>query len=269
MNNKILFRLVSISIFIASASIFAQGQATRTWVSGVGDDVNPCSRTAPCKTFAGAISKTATGGEINCLDPGGYGSVTITKSMTIDCRGTIGSTLASATQGFIINIGDGDSAKLVRLRGLSISGAGGGTSPTAGRSGYGTGLNGVRILSAANVYIEDVVIDGFTKSGVSIENTAGNARVSVQGSSLRNNEGSGVFAFCVGGTATVVVTDSLISGNGTAFSASGPATLIFAGNTITFNKTAFSAVNGGKVIAGSNNVVTANDKDGTAPGRLP
>src|SRR5262245_14946929 len=75
----------------------AQAQATRTWVSGVGDDVNPCSRTAPCKTFAGAISKTAAGGEISCLDPGGYGAVTITKSMTIDCIGTNGSDLNPGT----------------------------------------------------------------------------------------------------------------------------------------------------------------------------
>src|ERR1700685_738577 len=63
----------------------AQAQATRTWISGVGDDANPCSRTAPCKTFAGAISKTAAGGEIDCLDPGGFGAVTITKSITLDC----------------------------------------------------------------------------------------------------------------------------------------------------------------------------------------
>ena len=76
----------------------AEAQATRTWVSGVGDDANPCSRTAPCKTFAGAISKTAAGGEINCLDPGGFGAVTITKSMTIDCTGTFGSTLNSGDQ---------------------------------------------------------------------------------------------------------------------------------------------------------------------------
>jgi hypothetical protein len=62
----------------------AQAQATRTWVSGVGDDANPCSRTAPCKTFAGAISKTAPGGEIDALDPGGFGALTITKSITID-----------------------------------------------------------------------------------------------------------------------------------------------------------------------------------------
>src|SRR5476651_1582165 len=69
----------------------AQAQATRTWVSGVGDDANPCSRTAPCKTYAGAISKTATNGEINCIDPGGFGSLTITKAITISCEiGTAG-----------------------------------------------------------------------------------------------------------------------------------------------------------------------------------
>src|SRR4051812_27213161 len=89
-------------ILIATLQIgAAQAQATRTWVSGVGDDANPCSRTAPCKTFAGAISKTAAGGEINCIDPGGFGAVTITKSMTIDGGGTFGSVLAAGTTGII------------------------------------------------------------------------------------------------------------------------------------------------------------------------
>src|SRR6266481_6108453 len=73
----------------------AQAQATRTWVSGVGDDVNPCSRTAPCKTWAGAISKTASGGIIDALDPGGFGAVTITKPMTLEGNGTLASTLHS------------------------------------------------------------------------------------------------------------------------------------------------------------------------------
>src|SRR5690348_18338058 len=93
--------------FLASAP--AQAQATRTWVSGVGSDANPCSRTAPCITFAGAISKTASGGEIDCLDPGGFGAVTITKAITIDCGGVTGGPLASAaTTGFIINAGVND-----------------------------------------------------------------------------------------------------------------------------------------------------------------
>ena len=88
----------------------AHAQATRTWVSGVGDDVNPCSRTAPCKTYAGAISKTAAGGEINCLDPGGFGALTITKSISIVCAYTEGGVLAAGTTGFTISIvGAGDS----------------------------------------------------------------------------------------------------------------------------------------------------------------
>src|ERR1700754_555045 len=109
----------------ALASAPAHAQATRTWVSGVGDDANPCSRTAPCKTFAGAISKTAAGGEINCLDPGGFGTVTITKSMTIDCAGTLGSILASGTNG--VNVNDANTGTpgtiKVILRNLTINGA--------------------------------------------------------------------------------------------------------------------------------------------------
>src|SRR5262249_19682767 len=98
-------------------------QATRTWVSGVGDDVNPCSRTAPCKTFAGAISKTAAGGIIDCLDPGGFGAVTITKSITIDCTATLGSTLVAGTNGINVNTAPGT---IVVLRNLEIAGIGSG-----------------------------------------------------------------------------------------------------------------------------------------------
>src|SRR3954463_1024618 len=99
----------------------AHAQATRTWVSGVGDDANPCSRTAPCKTFAGAISKTAALGEINCLDPGGFGGVTITKAITIDCRDTFGSVLVSGTNAIIVAAGASD---VVTLRNLDIHGVG-------------------------------------------------------------------------------------------------------------------------------------------------
>src|SRR2546421_11375795 len=93
--NKFRFtiKLLVIATFMLAFASIAQAQATRTWVSGVGDDVNPCSRTAPCKTYAGAISKTAAGGEIDCLDPGGFGAVTITNSILID--GTPGSGFGS------------------------------------------------------------------------------------------------------------------------------------------------------------------------------
>src|SRR6266576_3167805 len=131
-------------------------QATRTWVSGVGDDVNPCSRTAPCKTFAGAISKTATGGEINTLDSGGYGAVTIKKSITIDGTGSMSSILAAGTTGIIIDITDPkDAAKTVRIRGLSINGA-------------GSGVQGIQVTAANRVSIEDSVIDGFNTNGLNV-----------------------------------------------------------------------------------------------------
>ncbi|MFP5246214.1 MAG: hypothetical protein ACLGH0_05925, partial [Thermoanaerobaculia bacterium] len=107
-------------IVLFAVAVTANAQATRTWVSGVGDDANPCSRTAPCKTFAGAISKTAAGGEISVLDPGGFGAVTITKAITIDGNGQVSSILASGTNGVIVNAGNNDQ---VQLRNLTINGA--------------------------------------------------------------------------------------------------------------------------------------------------
>src|SRR6187401_581484 len=93
----------------------ASAQATRTWVSGVGDDANPCSRTAPCKTFAGAISKTAPKGEIDVLDPGGFGTVTINKSITIRSEGNIGGVLTNVNNGINIIAGANDKVKLIGL----------------------------------------------------------------------------------------------------------------------------------------------------------
>src|SRR5260370_26997709 len=101
---SLVVRVFVLTIVALAFASISQAQATRTWVSGVGDDVNPCSRTAPCKTFAGAISKTAINGEIDVLDPGGFGAVTITKSITLDGTGTFGSILASGSNGININI---------------------------------------------------------------------------------------------------------------------------------------------------------------------
>src|SRR5208282_6321442 len=104
MKTKITATIVLMMFSFCALSSVAHAQATRTWVSGVGDDANPCSRTAPCKTFAGAISKTATGGEINCLDPGGFGALTITKSIALLC-GQSGESgvLVSGTNGITVN----------------------------------------------------------------------------------------------------------------------------------------------------------------------
>src|SRR6266446_2439728 len=133
----------------------AQAQATRTWVSGVGDDVNPCSRTAPCKTFAGAISKTAAGGKINCLDPGGFGAVTITKSIEIDCLQFPGGILNAGSNG--VNVSTTAGIKVV-LRGIEIAGA-------------GTGVNGVNIIIPSDVTIDKCFIIGQTQNGVLVNTT--------------------------------------------------------------------------------------------------
>src|SRR5436189_4882111 len=125
---RFTIQMLAIAIFTFAFASMAQAQATRTWVSGVGDDANPCSRTAPCKTFAGAISKTADNGEIDCLDPGGFGAVTITKSIVLDGGGTLGSILGGGTPSCIIinDSGSGSpNSKTVTLRRLSINGSGG------------------------------------------------------------------------------------------------------------------------------------------------
>ncbi len=237
---QIQFFAVITFVFLFVA--FAMGQASRTCVSGVGDDANPCSRTAPCKTFAGSISKTAVGGEINCLDPGGFGSVTITKSITIDCKGTIGSIIAAQVFGININ---GAGAN-VRLRGLNINGIGSGTS-------------GIRVTAAARVNIEDVVIDGFTLSGILVENV-GDVKVVVSHSLIRNNNGAGITGLPTG-TSDIVVSNSLLAENVTGILAGANATFRISGNTITFNGTGLSAQQG-KIISLKNNLIDSNGTNG-------
>jgi hypothetical protein len=171
--------LVAMSLIAVSTSL-AQAQATRTWVSAVGDDVNPCSRTAPCKTFAGTVAKTTINGEINCLDPGSYGSVTITKSITIDCEDTQGAILASGTNGIIINMGAAnanDPLRTVRIRGLDINGTG-----LSGLIGSRTGLRGIYVnssnLSPVKLFVEKVIIHGFINEGIAFNVPGGDLVVS-------------------------------------------------------------------------------------------
>ncbi len=180
MKIKQLFALALAGLLLSMVASPAWAQATRTWVSGVGDDVNPCSRTAPCKTFAGAISKTAASGEIDVLDPGGFGALTITKAITIanDSVGSAG-VLVSGTNGFVIAAGPTDA---VIIRGLDFNGL----NPAAG-----PGLNGIRIVSAGSVLIEKCDIMNFQQNGVDFEPSLPNP-----------------------GTVALTIVDSVITGNG-------------------------------------------------------
>lgn len=272
----------------------ASAQATRTWVSGVGDDANPCSRTAPCKTFAGAISKTAAGGVINIVDAGAYGVVTITKSITIDGRGNFAGVLGSGSNGIIVNAGTTDR---VTLRNLDLH-------------GFGNGLSGVRILSAANVRISDVDVQGFSVAGIDVAvSTSGPRRVQIRRSSIHGNYGAlsaanGIWVRPTGGnttTAKVVVSDSYIDdnanglvvdatngrakitvrdstiddngtsgGTGYGIRAINPeATVRLSSSEVTGNILGLTSVGSGLIQSFGNNLITANDGANTPTGTVP
>jgi hypothetical protein len=194
-NKPACFILAAAALAFAAAP--AHAQVARTWVSGLGDDnsVN-CARNAPCKTFAGAISKTQAGGEINCLDPAGYGSLTITKSLTVDCHDVMGSVQVSSGIGITINL-DSAPNMIVRLRNITFNGLLTGTKAIAI---IGTGTNALNNA----VSIEDCVIDGFTQFGIT--NSAVGGRLLVKNTISRNHFGTGVGVGAVGSTTAVKAT---------------------------------------------------------------
>lgn len=292
-SRKLLRSFLTFSVLFMLPASVCFAQATRTWVSGVGDDANPCSRTAPCKTFAGAISKTAAKGVISVLDPGGFGAVTITKALTIESVGDWGGILSAGTNGVIVNAGVND---VVTLRSLSIH-------------GVGTGLNGVRFLAGGelvvdNCYIADMAtgID-FEPSGMSklqvinttINNTTTNAIliqagatgsasaslekvrltngsfglkvnkgvVSVKDSFVSNIAQVGAKAFGVSSAAQITIDNTMFSDSGTGVNAQAALAAIFISHsTITGNGTGISASNGGALASFGNNHIVGNTVDG-------
>jgi hypothetical protein len=282
-------RFLSCVILLTASSVFVDAQATRTWISGVGDDANPCSRTAPCKTLQGTISKTAANGEINAIDAGGFGAVTITKSITIDFSNVLGGVLVSGTNAIIIN---GSETK-VTLRGLDIN-------------GLNTGLSGVRILNAETVALENCTIYGFNR-GISDER-ATDGQLSVTNTIIKNNLQENVFIGAVGSEvraifdnvqmkngsgmglwarygSIVILRNSIVSGNvdtgvlaqDTAVveidggvvsqnmfgitTGAGTPVVRLSGVTITMNKEGLT-VSAGSIISYGNNKMTGNTSDG-------
>jgi hypothetical protein len=277
-----LFALLATSIALLLQAAPAHAQATRTWVSGVGNDIDPCSRTAPCKTFAGAISKTAVNGEINCLDPGGFGSVTITKSITIDCHEVFGSILHGSPIGGTngINIAfdsfAADVRKTVRLRNINFNGA-------------DTGLVGIRIfggsvIAAGVVIIEDCLLDGnFAGSarGISDERING-GELYVSNTTARNMAQAGIaiappsgavrldamldnvrvqnagFGIVTGANVKLMVNRSVFSGHTTAgVFTSGTSEINLSNSVVSNNVTGIQ--NSGGTIRISNNDITLNN----------
>ena len=263
---RFLLNILGVFVVSIACGSMAQAQATRTWVSGVGDDANPCSRTAPCKTFAGAISKTAACGEISALDPGGFGAVTITKSITINGDGTLAGILAASVNGVIINAGVND---IVTLRSISINGA-------------CTGLSGIRILSAKHLHVENCTIYNFVNFGIegantvnalemSIENVSiHNANIGIRQSSLANNKASidrvrvnrGAFGIdALGGNATVsnsVVSHHNTLANHAGITAEGTSQVNVVNTQVTQNSIGVQAFSNGSTLRFANSDIFNN-----------
>ena len=290
--------LAGSAILLASllASTPARAQATRTWVSGVGDDANPCSRTAPCKTFAGAISKTAAGGEIDALDPGGFGSVTITKSITLDGGGgQVASILSSGTIGVIVNA----AGAVVVLRNLSINGA-----------GVTLGTSGIRFLAGKSLHVEHCTIQNFSQNGIEVALTAAggalyvrdtsissstnginvktttglvaatveksclddnaigllagdNSRVTIGESFLAGNSTAGIQALTATGTAEVQMERCVVANNGTGVQSAAGQTVRLSEVMVAGNTTGLQGP--GALVSFGNNQIVGNGAAGTAP----
>jgi hypothetical protein len=268
MKSKLVVGILAVLAVLVLAGTPAYAQATRTWVSGVGDDANPCSRTAPCKTFAGAISKTAVGGEINVLDPGGFGAVTITKAITISSQCTEAGVLVSGTNGIIVQVPN--ATDTVILRGLDIE-------------GLGTGLTGVLVNTGGNVTVENCTIDNFTTNGIGFTPTVANSQLHVSNTIIRNsgnfglNTGQAIFISPSGAATatidhvrmdrnvaglratggTVAATDSIAANNanGGFTGASSPAILTVERSLATHNGTGVTCNTGAVVRLGNNSIV--------------
>lgn len=279
MNIKPTHITLSLALLLICASTSCFAQATRTWVSGVGDDANPCSRTAPCKTFAGAISKTATGGEIDALDPAGYGAVTITKEITIDGGPGVSSVLVSGTNGIIVSAG---ASETVILRNLTIN-------------GLNTGLDGVKYQSGGNLIIDNLAINGFSQNainatlstdgrltvkdtvinnsitGVSVNTSSGNIVATLDKVSI-NDTTTGILSqsgktqiidsVINGSTSygidaqagTISLENSTLLNNGTALNVNSNAIIILSGNHLLDNTSVFGC--GGKVFTSKTNRIS-------------
>jgi hypothetical protein len=246
---RILAAIAAVCITTTLFAAPAFAQATRTWVSGVGDDANPCSRTAPCKTFAGAISKTSSQGEINCIDPGGFGAVTITKPITIDCAAVSnGGVLVTGTNG--ITVTGLTTGQFVQLIGLDINGTG---------PGFNS-LNGIEVIGGGNVSIINCLIYGFSSTngtdgnGVYMNTNVSGAHVLIENSVIRGNINGVSINPSANGSLTI--DHSVLESNTTANLVVGSSfgTVVLQASTLAGAPTAIDN-NGGAVISYGNNFI--------------
>lgn len=286
---KLLTSVVLMSAILCASIGSGHAQATRTWVSGVGNDANPCSRTAPCKTFPGAISQTAAGGEIDVLDPGGFGAVTITKSITIAAEGSgEGGILVAGTNGIAVNAGPND---IVILRGLQIDGGPPGSNSLAGvkfntgakltiqnssiRNFTGGSPNGYGVSftpsGASSLLISDTVISsngsGTTGGGIYVAPSGtGSAKVNL----VRVLSANNTIGIQATGQTKIMVDQTTVANNSTnGIQVNGTASVLLSNSVVTGNNVGLFKGGNGKIFSFGNNAISGNTTDGTPSSTLP
>ena len=171
------------SALLATAFAFAffaapaKAQAPRTFVSAAGSDSNPCSFAAPCRHFQTAVNATSAGGEVDALDPAGYGPIIISQAITIEGQGW--SYIAPPANDAAITI-DAVSGS-VNIRGVSLNGVG-----IAGTT------TGILFRSGASLTIENCVVRKMTSSGIAIAQSV-SSKISVSNTLVSDNGGHGIY----------------------------------------------------------------------------
>jgi hypothetical protein len=229
----------------SSADQFSYGFA-RTWVSGTGDDTSQCVVDAPCLTFAAAMALTLPGGEIDALDPGDFGPVTITKSLSIvgnqDAVSALSPT-SGGTSGIVVTAGAND---VVNLRGLIFNGF------------AGTGASGVVFNSGAKLRIKGCTFLGFAGGGITFSPGAGSAataKMVVESSNILGSGSGVVVSPSAGIAANVQLTHLRTDGNsGDGVIADGTAGGGAISVAIDNASIGFNAGNGINAVSGSGSV---------------
>ena len=261
--------LLALALVSGLRTVSAATLVMTTYVSGNGKDSNPCTTVRPCQTLQGALAKTSAGGQIHVLDFADYGSVTVTKSISIlGGSGAAGVLATTNVSGIIINAGAND---VINLQGLDIDGAGVGANGIRSRPGhhytsktasFGDLQTGSLFNPALSTLLVETTLVSNNTTGVNFQNSSAStgvlnnvqminnasgivaagasstaqANLTVQASMVANNNTVGILA---GSFSLVTVSNTTIANNGVGLKAdSASALLQVTGSTVSGNGTA-------------------------------
>ena len=168
----------ALALAVTLPAVQAQAQSPRTFVSAAGNDSNPCTFAAPCRHFQAAVNATSLGGEVDALDPAGYGPITISQAITIEGQGWSYAAPAANSPAITINAVTGN----VYIHGVSLNGVG------------ITGLTtGIAFISGGSLTVRDSVIRNFNEGIIFTPNSSASSKLFVSNTMVSDNATDGIF----------------------------------------------------------------------------